>query len=140
MVNHPNPPSPKSPDSLDSLLSLCSSSPATEFLHAETSVLSGIVSGIYQEMHQCRDLETDLLSSLEYRELYLDSKKFNLRPYQSQEDARIVSALEQDLIDIERQRIQTRQSAAQEVHNLQKLFWHYLLELHRKSSVLRFLQ
>ena len=137
---HSPAPSPDSSSSLDALLSLFSSSTVASLLESETHALCGMLSDIYQEIHQRKTLESELLSVLEYRELYLGSKKMNLRPYQIQEDANALSALERDLISIEHQRIQVRQATVRDLLDLQKLSWHYFLVLHRKSSLMHFLQ
>jgi hypothetical protein len=133
-------PSKGSPTSLDSLLSLFSSRSVVSLLESEIVSLSGVLSGIYVEMRQRRELEAELLSILEYRELYLDSRKLNLRPYQIQADSHTLSALDHDLALMEREQIQTRQATVRDLLDLKKLSWHYILMLHQKSSLMHFLQ
>ena len=130
----------ETPTSLDYLLSLFDSRAAISLLYSEVTAISGILSSVYVERRRRQELEIELLSILEYRELYLDSKKMNLRPYQIQADAHTLNALESDLIQIERQRIQIRQTTVRDLLDLKKLSWHYILVLHQKSSLIRFLQ
>ena len=137
---HFPPASKDSPTSLDSLLSLFRSHSVVSLLESEIIPLSGILSSIYAEMRRRRELEAELLSTLEYRELYLDSRKLNLRPYQIQADSHALSALDRDLALIEREQIQIRQATVRDLLDLKKLSWHYTLVLHQKSSLIRFLQ
>lgn len=137
---HSSAPCKDVPTPLDSLLSLFDSRSAISLLESEVTALSGVLSSVYVQMRRRRELEIDLLSILEYRELYLGSKKMNLRPYQIQADAHTLSALERDLVSVERQRIQVQQATVRDLLDLQKLSWHYFLVLHRKSSLMHFLQ
>ena len=133
-------PSPDTPDSLDTLLSLISSISAVSILESETRALCSVLSDIYQEIHQRKTLEAELLSVLEYRELNLDSRKLNLRPYEIPEDSRQLYALEKSLITLEQERIHTRQTTARDLLELRKISWHYFIVLHRKASLIRFLR
>jgi hypothetical protein len=137
---HSPAPSPDSSSSLDALLSLFSSSTVASLLESETHALCGMLSDIYQEIHQRKTLESELLSVLEYRELYLDSKKLNLRPYEIPDHARQLDALEKNLITVEQERIHTKQTTARDLLELRKISWHYSLVLHRKASLIRFVR
>ena len=137
---HSPSPSPDASKSLDSLLSLFTFSSVSSLLEAETHALTTILSSIYQEIHHRKTLESELLSIIEYRELYLDSRKHNLRPYEIPADASQLYSIEKNLITLEQERIHTRQTTAQDLLELKKISWHYFLALHRKAFVIRFLR
>jgi hypothetical protein len=131
-----NSPSP----SLDSLLSILSEKSPLVLIEAEAAALTSIVGSIYQSICQRKKLESDLLGILEYRELYLGSKILNIHPYENRSELEHLGRLEEDRIQVERQRIQTQETTAKDIISLQNLALHYWFSLQRKAFLIRFLK
>lgn len=136
----PDSPSLPSSSSLDYLLPQAAGYSVASLLDSETSALKKIVADILSEIEGRKALEEELLYSLEYRELALESERHSLRPDLRRSDLEQVIALDRNLIRLEEQKARSKEAAAKDIIELKKFFWHYWLALQHKEAVRGFLR
>lgn len=102
--------------------------------------LRQLVSAINHEIRRRQKLENNLLSTLFEREISLDIKLLNLRPSGDRIELETRTALEHSLEQVAQQRIQTKETTARDLIDLNKTLWHYWLELEKKQAQLYFLR
>ena len=133
---------PSKPRSLDGILGFLtvSKSSVAQLLESEVAALTKVLTTLNDQLERRRCLEKEALCDLEYQELYLSTRMLNLRPSHFPYDARIHTELEKEFIGVRRQRIQTREAAARDIFDIQKLAVQFLMALHQNDSLGGFVQ
>jgi hypothetical protein len=134
----PNPPSHSS--SLDCLLPQNADYSVASLLDSETSALKKIVADILSEIDRRKAIEEEVLYSLEYGELTLESERHSLRPDLRKSDLEQTIAFDQNLVKLKEQKARSKEATAKDIIELKKIFWHYWLVLQHKEAVRGFLR
>ncbi len=129
-----------SSSSLDSLLSLFSESTPLDLVKSEIQTLTVVVQDIYSEIHKRRQLGRSLVDQLLYREIYLDNHLANVYSVGRNSDVSRTTALEHELIGVEKSKVRVSEETARDVIELKKRLWHYWIALQNRSSQFQFLR